>query len=392
MIDAARALNARRRQRRIPRESIAEARRHRRRERRLRLLDHDAAAHSGAARGRLCRGILPRARAGRRRRRSSSSRGRTRACAADCSRACRIAGSIRCDGSPGGAAQCSRCMRSTKPSSASASSSGYPRLRDSRGGRRHCGRSRLARPALVCRQSRRDAGRSHVRAAIACTRARAMSQIGAPRDRGLSRTTRMSTAALRAHLEPGRDVPRHRREHRRLHGARRELVGPHGRVIAVEPIARNVELIERTCREQRIRARARDPRGGVRSRRHRSSFAPRARTSNAATPAAAGERLACRDCVRSTRASRRARRCAWRSRSARSRQDRRRRHGAARTARPSSARSNASVRSLISEFHPWAIERASGESPVDLLDWLSDDGTAQSRCCIATATRRGIHR
>jgi hypothetical protein len=27
---------------------------------------------------------------------------------------------------------------------------------------------------------------------------------------------------------------------------------------------------------------------------------------------------------------------------------------------------------LISEFHPWAIERATGESPLDFLEWLSE--------------------
>jgi hypothetical protein len=27
---------------------------------------------------------------------------------------------------------------------------------------------------------------------------------------------------------------------------------------------------------------------------------------------------------------------------------------------------------LISEFHPWAIERASGDSPLDFLEWLTE--------------------
>ena len=148
------------------------------------------------------------------------------------------------------------------------------------------------------------------------------------------------------------------------------LVGDGGQVIAVEPIVRNVELIERACRAngfdqvQLIRAAASDREGIVELRTDAS-------TSNSATPAASGERL---------------------------------RAGSATTVRvpavvlddalgnldrldvvkidvsgmePRALRGMQRTLerfqpALIAEFHPWAIERASGESPRDFLEWLSE--------------------
>jgi FkbM family methyltransferase len=146
------------------------------------------------------------------------------------------------------------------------------------------------------------------------------------------------------------------------------LVGPAGCVVAVEPIARNAELIERACRSngfaqvRLIRAAASDRDGEIVLRTG-------ATTSNAATAAAAGERLLADggaaqtvpaivlddalagldrlDVVKIDIAG----------------MEPRALRGLARTLerfRPL----------LITEFHPWAIERASGESPHDFLEWL----------------------
>ena len=148
------------------------------------------------------------------------------------------------------------------------------------------------------------------------------------------------------------------------------LVGDGGQVFAVEPIARNLELIERACRGngfdqvRLIRAAASDREGHVELRIDAS-------TSNSATPAAAGERLRAEsartirvpavvlddvlgdldrlDVVKidvegmEPRALRGLRRTIERFQPA-----------------------------IVAEFHPWAIERATGESPLDLLEWLSE--------------------
>jgi FkbM family methyltransferase len=187
-------------------------------------------------------------------------------------------------------------------------------------------------------------------------------------------------AALRAQLAPGAtflDIGANIGVFTAL-GAR--LVGPTGRVIAVEPIARNVELIERACRGNGfehvrvIRAAASDRNGSVELRTDAS-------TSNAATPAASGERLRSQsgrtvraptivldealsdvggldagefaldrlDLVKIDVAG----------------MEPRALRGLERTL-------NRFRPVLISEFHPWAIERASGDSPLDFLEWLTE--------------------
>jgi FkbM family methyltransferase len=175
-------------------------------------------------------------------------------------------------------------------------------------------------------------------------------------------------AALRAELKPGAtflDIGANIGVFAML-GA--NLVGAGGRVIAVEPIARNAELIERACRSngfaqvRLIRAAASDRTGEIVLRTS-------ATTSNAATAKASGERLLADDSTTQTvptvvlddalagldrldvvkidiagmepRALRGLSRMLERFRPV-----------------------------LISEFHPWAIERATGESPYALLEWL----------------------
>ena len=64
-------------------------------------------------------------------------------------------------------------------------------------------------------------------------------------------------------------------EYRRVHGSGRQLVGGNGRVIAVEPIPRNLALIERSCRatvspSELIRAAASDRSGEIELRTHRA--------------------------------------------------------------------------------------------------------------------------
>ncbi len=175
-------------------------------------------------------------------------------------------------------------------------------------------------------------------------------------------------AALRAHLKPGAtllDIGANIGVFTTL-GA--SLVGPSGRVVAVEPIARNVELIERACRGNGfdqvrvIRAAASDREGTVELRTDAS-------TSNAATPAAAGERLRAESGAT-------VRVPALVLDEALADLDRldvvkidvegmepRALRGLARTL-------DRFHPVLITEFHPWAIERATGESPLDFLEWL----------------------
>ncbi|HJT96822.1 MAG TPA: FkbM family methyltransferase [Rhodanobacteraceae bacterium] len=175
-------------------------------------------------------------------------------------------------------------------------------------------------------------------------------------------------AALRAELAPGDtllDIGANIGVFTML-GA--SLVGDEGRVIAVEPISRNADLIERACRANRyanvavIRAAASDRAGEIELRTHAS-------TSNSATPAAAGERLRADggvtvrvpavvlddalgdldrlDLVKVDAAG----------------MEPRALRGLERLLdrwRPV----------LVAEFHPWAIERATGDSPLAFLEWL----------------------
>jgi FkbM family methyltransferase len=146
------------------------------------------------------------------------------------------------------------------------------------------------------------------------------------------------------------------------------LVGPAGRVIAVEPVARNRRLIARAAQASRfanvelIAAAASDRDGEIELRTH-------PQTSNSAVPAAAGERL------RDARGAN-LRVCALALDTRLAALDRldlvkvdvegmepRALRGLQRTLqrfRPA----------LLSEFHPWAIERACAEPAIDYLRWL----------------------
>ena len=147
------------------------------------------------------------------------------------------------------------------------------------------------------------------------------------------------------------------------------IVGSDGSVIAVEPIPRNLALIERACRSNDfgnvriVRAAASDRNGDIELRTDAS-------TSNSATPAAAGERLRAEtgttmrvpavvldetlrdlsrlDLVKIDVAG----------------MEPRALRGLQRTL-------DRFHPVLIGEFHPWAIERACGESPFDFLAWMS---------------------
>ncbi|MET0229465.1 MAG: FkbM family methyltransferase [Rhodanobacteraceae bacterium] len=172
-------------------------------------------------------------------------------------------------------------------------------------------------------------------------------------------------AALRARLRPGATFVDIGANIGVFTGLGASLVGPEGRVIAVEPIARNIELIERMCRSNGfanvrvIRAAASDHAGSI-------ALRTEATTSNATTPAAAGVRLRAEngttlevravvlddaladldrlDVVKIDVAG----------------MEPRVLRGLSRTLarfRPA----------LITEFHPWAIERASGEAPIEVL-------------------------
>src|SRR5262249_10846282 len=161
--------------------------------------------------------------------------------------------------------------------------------------------------------------------------------IGAPLIAGYGHDANVD-AALRAHLKPGAtflDIGANIGVFTAL-GA--SVVGAEGRVVAVEPIARNAELIERACRSNGfeqvrvIRAAASDRAGAVGSRG--PGGAPQRGEQVDGCAAGRGRRrFARRDRRDRARAGRRARRRARRSQAARPRQDRRRRHGAARAAR-----------------------------------------------------------
>jgi FkbM family methyltransferase len=176
-------------------------------------------------------------------------------------------------------------------------------------------------------------------------------------------------AALRAVLEPGAtflDVGANIGVFTTL-GA--NLVGPEGRVIAVEPIARNAELIERACRSNGF-AQVRVIRGAASDRNGEIVLRTSATTSNAATPAAAGERLLADGSVAQAvpaivldDALAGLERLDLVKIDVEGMEPRALR-GLARTLEKFRPR-------LVSEFHPWAIERATGESPHDFLVWLS---------------------
>jgi FkbM family methyltransferase len=177
-------------------------------------------------------------------------------------------------------------------------------------------------------------------------------------------------AALRARLTPGAtflDVGANIGVFTTL-AAR--LVGETGQVIAVEPIARNLELIERACRSngfeqvRLIRAAASDRNGDIELRTHGS-------TSNSATPAAAGERLRAEDgatvrvaAVVLDEALGDLQRLDLVKIDVEGMEPRALRGAEATIERFRPV--------LISEFHPWAIERACGESPLEFLEWLSN--------------------
>ena len=178
-------------------------------------------------------------------------------------------------------------------------------------------------------------------------------------------------AALRAQLKPGATFLDIGANIGIFTALAASLVGESGRVIAVEPIARNIALIERACRSNGfgqvalIRAAASDRAGEIELRTNVS-------TSNSAMPSAAGELL-------------------------------REESGGATVHVPAvvldeqladltrldlvkidvEGMEPRALRglhktldrfhpTLIAEFHPWAIERACGESPFEFLEWLGE--------------------
>jgi FkbM family methyltransferase len=193
--------------------------------------------------------------------------------------------------------------------------------------------------------------------------------IGAPLIAGFGHDANVD-AALRAHLKPGAtfvDVGANIGVFTAL-GA--SVVGPKGRVVAVEPIVRNAELIERACQSNGfdqvrvIRAAASDRVGTIELRTEAS-------TSNAATPAAAGERLRA-DTGSTVRVPAVVLDDALGDLD---RLDLVKLDVAGMEPRVLRGLARAIERFqpiLISEFHPWAIERATGESPLDFLEWLSE--------------------
>ena len=146
------------------------------------------------------------------------------------------------------------------------------------------------------------------------------------------------------------------------------LVGSEGRVIAVEPLARNRVLLARAAQASGFRhveiiaAAAGDQAGEIELRTHPV-------TSNSARPAAAGERL--RDELGAT-----VRvpvvvlddQLAWLTRLDLVKLDV---EGMEPLALRGLERTLTRLRPvLLSEFHPWAIERASALAPIDYLQWL----------------------
>jgi len=194
--------------------------------------------------------------------------------------------------------------------------------------------------------------------------------IGAPLIAGQPHEAHVE-AALRAHLEPAAtflDIGANIGVFTTLAAT---LVGDKGRVIAVEPIPRNLALIERACRRngfghvELVRAAASDRSGEIELRTHTS-------TSNSATPAAAGERLRSQSGGTTLRVPSvvldetlsHLRRLDLVKIDVEGMEPRALR-GLQRTL-------DRFHPVLISEFHPWAIERACGESPFEFLEWLTD--------------------
>jgi len=170
------------------------------------------------------------------------------------------------------------------------------------------------------------------------------------------------------------------------------LVGARGPVIAVEPLARNCVLLARSAQAsglsniEIVAAAASDRNGEIELRTHPS-------TSNSATPGASGERLRATDGATS-----RVRTVALdallveRARLDLVKMDI---EGMEPLAFAGIERSIERFRPfLLSEFHPWAIERATGSAPVDYLrrllrhyaaiEVLHRDG-ARARCTTAEA-------
>lgn len=145
-------------------------------------------------------------------------------------------------------------------------------------------------------------------------------------------------------------------------------VGPGGRVIAVEPIARNRQLLARAAqvngfaRIELIAGAASDRTGTMQLRTH-------PHTSNSATPAAAGELLRdARGVVVSVPALVLDERCADLDRLDLLKIDI---EGMEPLALRGLERTIARLRPiLLSEFNPWAIERATATDAIDYLRWL----------------------
>lgn len=145
-------------------------------------------------------------------------------------------------------------------------------------------------------------------------------------------------------------------------------VGPQGRVIAIEPIARNRQLIARAAQFNGF-AQIELIAGAASDRPGTIQLCTHPHTSNSATPAAAGERL--RDALGtlvSVPALRLDERCAGLDRLDLLKIDI---EGMEPLALRGLERTIERLRpTLLSEFNPWAIERATATDAIDYLRWL----------------------